>query len=81
MLRSSTSCSGMGSAARAMSSMLASSGRVDKKGSYYYFQEENFAQGRENAKAYLQERCGAHRQDRDPLSARSWSISMISLSR
>lgn len=30
-------------------------GVVDKKGSYYYFQEENFAQGRENAKAYLQE--------------------------
>ncbi|MCU0519914.1 MAG: recombinase RecA [Anaerolineae bacterium] len=30
-------------------------GVVDKKGSYYYFQEENFAQGRENAKTYLQE--------------------------
>ena len=29
-------------------------GVVDKRGSYYYFEEENFAQGRENAKAYLQ---------------------------
>ncbi len=28
---------------------------VDKRGSYYYFEEENFAQGRENAKTYLQE--------------------------
>lgn len=26
---------------------------VDKRGSYYYFEEENFAQGRENAKLYL----------------------------
>jgi len=28
---------------------------VDKRGSYYYFEEENFAQGRENAKLYLKE--------------------------
>ncbi|MCJ7550490.1 MAG: recombinase RecA, partial [Anaerolineae bacterium] len=28
---------------------------VDKRGSYYYFEEENFAQGRENAKLYLQD--------------------------
>ena len=28
---------------------------VDKRGSYYYFEGENFAQGRENAKAYLVE--------------------------
>jgi len=28
-------------------------GIVDKRGSYYYFEEENFAQGRENAKEYL----------------------------
>jgi len=28
-------------------------GIVDKRGSYYYFEEENFAQGRENAKQYL----------------------------
>ncbi|MGC9467497.1 MAG: recombinase RecA [Anaerolineae bacterium] len=30
-------------------------GILDKRGSYYYFEEENFAQGRENSKAYLQE--------------------------
>jgi recombination protein RecA len=28
---------------------------LDKRGSYYYFEEENFAQGRENAKTYLSE--------------------------
>jgi len=28
---------------------------VDKRGSYYYFEEENFAQGRENAKLYLKD--------------------------
>jgi len=30
-------------------------GIVDKRGSYYYFEEENFAQGRENAKLYLKD--------------------------
>ena len=29
-------------------------GVLDKRGSYYYFEEENFAQGRENAKSYLE---------------------------
>jgi recombination protein RecA len=29
-------------------------GVLDKRGSYYYFEEENFAQGRENAKTYLE---------------------------
>ena len=31
-------------------------GILSKRGSYFYFEEENFAQGRENAKTYLQER-------------------------
>jgi recombination protein RecA len=30
-------------------------GVLDKRGSYYYFEDENFAQGRENAKTYLEE--------------------------
>jgi recombination protein RecA len=30
-------------------------GILDKRGSYYYFEEENFAQGRENAKTHLKE--------------------------
>lgn len=29
-------------------------GILDKRGSYYYFEDENFAQGRENAKNYLE---------------------------
>jgi recombination protein RecA len=29
-------------------------GVLDKRGSYYYFEDENFAQGRENAKTYLE---------------------------
>ena len=30
-------------------------GVLDKRGSYYYFEDENFAQGRENSKTYLAE--------------------------
>ncbi|MGC9521561.1 MAG: recombinase RecA, partial [Anaerolineae bacterium] len=30
-------------------------GVLDKRGSYYYFEDENFAQGRENSKTYLEE--------------------------
>ncbi|MGC9346981.1 MAG: recombinase RecA [Anaerolineae bacterium] len=30
-------------------------GILDKRGSYYYFEDENFAQGRENSKTYLKE--------------------------
>ena len=30
-------------------------GVLDKRGSYYYFEDDNFAQGRENSKTYFEE--------------------------
>ncbi len=54
-------------------------GVVDKKGSYYYFQEENFAQGRGMPRRTCRSMVELTGQDRDPYPREAGNLDDIPL--